>query len=244
MVDMIDEDRLSEVLRTDVNVRLVEPHLYSLYPPGEKTNPYDQMGSIYDLVACNALYNRLLWGYSISEYHPLCLEALESSADGWVLDARCGSLAFTARTYASHYRRPIVFLDQSIKMLGAAKTRLAELMGGGPENMVFLHGDILELPFKPKSFRTVISLNVLHVLADAPRVITGLREALADGGTISLTTLVQNNRFADRYLRMLGRMGAAVPRSADQLLAVFDALGMPVACRIRGNLAFIQYGST
>jgi SAM-dependent methyltransferase len=241
---MIDEDQLSQVLRSDVKLRLVEPNLYSLYPLGENTNSYDQIGSIYDLVACNPLYNRLVWGYSISEYHSLCLGALESSPDGWVLDAGCGSLAFTARTYANHSRRPIVFLDQSIRMLGTAKTRLVQLKGGVPENMVFLHGDILDLPFKPKTFRTVVSLNVLHVLEDVQRVIKGLKEVLADGGTISLTTLIENDRFADKYLRMLGRTGAVVPRNATQLLAVFDALGMSVDYHIKGSLAFIKYGLT
>ncbi len=67
-------------------------------------------------------------------------------------------------------------------------------------------------------------------------------ELLAAGGTLSLTTLIENNRLADRYLRMLGKMGAVIPRSADQLLAMFHALEMPVECRIQGNLAFIHYG--
>jgi hypothetical protein len=39
---MIDAARLAEILLPDVNLRLVEPHLYSSYGPGEQTNSYDE----------------------------------------------------------------------------------------------------------------------------------------------------------------------------------------------------------
>ena len=100
----------------DVNLRLVEPHIYSIYPSGEDLSSYDKtFGTIYDLVGCNRLYNRLVWGYWTSEYHSLCFDALRSSPDGWVLDVGCGSLAFTAKTYANYSDRPVVLLDKSIQ---------------------------------------------------------------------------------------------------------------------------------
>lgn len=242
IVDMIDEERLSEIIPEDVSLRLVEPHIYSLYSHGEKTSSYDRIfGAIYDLVACNRFYNRFVWGYLTTDYHSFCLDALRSSTEGWVLDAGCGSLAFTAKTYVNYSGRPVVLLDKSIKMLMVAKSRLVKLSGKVPDNMVFLHGDILQLPFKPKSFGTVISLNLLHVLEDVKKVLQELRNVLMDGGTISLTTLIEHNRFADKYLHMLGKAGKLFPRDAKQLFAVFDALGMPVKYRIKGNLAFIGY---
>jgi ubiquinone/menaquinone biosynthesis C-methylase UbiE len=240
---MIDEKRLSEVLCEDLILRLVEPHIYSIYSPGEDINiSYDKkFGAFYDLVACNRFYNRLVWGYWTSDYHSLCLDALRSTTDGWVLDAGCGSLAFTAKTYVNYSERPIVLLDQSLKLLKIAKSRLVKLNGKVPANIVFLHGDALQLPFKPKSFSTVISLNLLHVLEDAKKVLFELRNAVADGGTISLTTLIENNRLADKYLHMWGKAGEVVPRNANQLFAIFDALNMPTEYRIKGNLAFIYY---
>lgn len=109
--------------------------------------------------------------------------------------------------------------------------------------MVFLHGDVLQLPFKPKSFGTVISLNLLHVLEDedVKRALQGLRNALLDGGTISFTTLIENNRFADKYLCILGNAGKVVPRNANQLFGLFDELGMPVEHRIKGNIVFVYH---
>ena len=236
---MIDEQRLSEILLQDVTLRLVEPHIYSPYGSGENTNPYHRMGNVYDLVACSRLYNRIVWGYKTDAYHALCLDALRSSKGGWVLDAGCGSLAFTARAYADYTERPVVFLDQSITLLRLAKSRLAKLNGKIPDSMVFLHGDILRLPFKPKSFGTVMALNVLHVLQDARVVVQELRKVLLDGGMLSLTTLIEGGRLADKYLHMLGKAGALVPRTADELFAVFEALGMPIECSIQGNMAFI-----
>lgn len=238
---MIDEKRLSEIIPEGVSLRLIEPHIYSLYAPGENISPYDTaFGSIYDTVACNRFYNRLVWGYHTTGYHSFCLDALNSSTEGWVLDAGCGSLAFTAKTYIHYSGRPVVFLDQSVKLLKLAKSRLIKLNGRIPANMVFLHGDALSLPFMPGSFGTVISLNVLHVLEDIKGLLRELKKALLDRGTISLTTMIENNRFADKYLRMLGRSGKVVPRNAEQLFAVFDELGMPVKYRIEGNMAFIR----
>lgn len=240
---MIDTARLSEIVPPEVNLRLVEPHLYSPYAPREQTNSYDEKGalSFYDQVACNRLYNRLVWGYDISDYHSLCRQALNSSTAGWVLDAGCGALAFTAKTYADYDERPVVFLDQSITLLRLAKERLAQLAGAVPDNVVFLHGDVRELPFKPKSFGTIIALNLLHVIEDVPGVLRALRKILMDEGTIAFTTLIEANRLADRYLRMWARAGELVPRTALRLLAEFKALGMPVTYRIQGNMAFITY---
>jgi hypothetical protein len=138
---MIDEARLSEIISEDVSLRFVEPHLYSCYSPGGTISSYDKIfGAFYDLVACNRLYNRLVWGYSITDYHSLYLDAVRLSTDGWVLKAECGSLAFTAKTYVTYSERPIVFWDQSIKLLILAESRLMKLSGKVPANMVFLHG--------------------------------------------------------------------------------------------------------
>ena len=238
---MTAEEQLSEVIPNNVNIRLVEPHLYSVYSPGENTNRYDTaFGTIYDIVACNPFYNRFVWGYSTTEYRSLCLDAFGGSNDGWILDAGCGSLAFTARTYADYKTRPIVLLDQSVKMLRMAKARLIKLNGNVPSNIVFLHGDVLRLPFKSNSFRTVVSLNVLHVLDDVKSVLRELKRVLSDDGTLSLTTMIENNRYADKYLHMLGRAGEVFPRNAKQLFAAFDGVGLPVKYRIKGNMAFVS----
>ena len=106
---------------------------------------------------------------------------------------------------------------------------------------MFLHGDALRLPFKPKSFGTVIALNLLHVIEDVRQVLLEIQRVLADGGAMTLTTLIENNRLVDKYLQILGSSGKLVPRKINQLVSAFDDLGMTVKYHIKGNMAFINY---
>jgi hypothetical protein len=115
---MADINMLSEIISEDVTLNLVEPNICSVYSIGDSPGSYDALGAstIYDVVACNRFYNWLMWGYSVKDYATLCEDSLTSS-EGWVLDLACGSLAFTAEIYANCSNRPIVFLDQSLKLL-------------------------------------------------------------------------------------------------------------------------------
>ena len=73
---MIGEAKLHEVISEDVNLRLVEPKIYSIYSSDDIINPYDMsFGAIYDIVACNSFYNRLIWGYRTSEFASVCQNA-------------------------------------------------------------------------------------------------------------------------------------------------------------------------
>jgi len=237
-VPTIDEHGLSEVLAKDVNLRFIEPHIYSVLPNREKTNFFDKMARFYDIVICNPLYNRLMWGYSVKNYATLVQNAL-TAKDGWVLDVGCGSLAFSAETYIK-CERPIVFLDYSLNLLRIAKSRMIILNGKVPDNMVFLQGDALQLPFRLNSFNTIISLNLLHVLDDVNRALTGLYKVLAERGMMYFTTLVKNNRRADKYLeKMLKKVSGVSPRTVDQLHSAFKELGVTCKYDINGNMAFV-----
>jgi ubiquinone/menaquinone biosynthesis C-methylase UbiE len=234
---------LFSIISDDVSLRLVEPGIYSVYSAGETPGLYDTPGAstIYDVVACNRLYNRLMWGYSVGDYITLCEGVLASSSDGWVLDIACGSLAFTAKLYARYSRRPVVLLDQSLKLLRKGKARVVGRNGRMPDNMFFLHGDALHLPFKADIFDTVISLNLLHCLDDISAVLKELKRVLRANGAAALTTLVRSGRWSDGYLNALARGGAVVPRGVDDLLSAFDEMNMPVKQHVKGNLAFITY---
>ena len=83
---------------------------------------------------------------------------------------------------------------------------------------------------------------MLHVLEDVEKALDGLCRVLADEGTLHCTTLIMNNRLADRYLELCGKMGIAIPRSCDQLLTIFDELPMRTQHQIKGNMMFIHYG--
>jgi ubiquinone/menaquinone biosynthesis C-methylase UbiE len=239
----IGEIALSKLISNNISLKLIEPQIYSVLQDIEAANPYDtRFGYIYDWVACNPLYNRLIWGYSINRFASLTHEALTSSKNGCVLDLGCGSLAFTAKTYIQYSDRPVILIDQSLRMLRIAKSRLMKLNGKFPDNMVFLHADALQLPFQQKSFKTIISLNLLHCLDDTKKLFIGLKNVLSDNGKMYFTTLVKGNRFADRYLKVLAEWGKLVSRSTEEHQAAFNQLGMTIKYNINGNMAFIYYG--
>lgn len=240
----IDECTLSKMLEEGVELKSVEPHVYSAFQDVHGISSYDKsFGSLYDKVACNVLYNRIMWGYSTSSYASKTMDVLESSQKGWILDAGCGSLAFTARTYAKYHKRPIVFLDQSLKLIRMAKSRLIKINGVMPSNMIFIYGSALGLPFKEGTFETIISLNLIHVVYDMMALLSGLRNALVEeGGKIFLTTLVKRNNIRDRYLELWEKKGELISRDMTEVAAMFDDLGMPVKYDVKGNMAFIYYG--
>jgi ubiquinone/menaquinone biosynthesis C-methylase UbiE len=156
----------------------------------------------------------------------------------------CGSLGFTAEIYANCSNRPVVFLDQSLKLLRKAKSRLERLKGNLSENMFFLHADALELPFKANIFHTVISFNLLHCLCinDVKIALKEMKRVLIDAGNSAITTLVQSSRWSNRYLNILAGSGALISRSPDELLSIFKEMEMQVTHKIKGNLAFVKYG--
>jgi ubiquinone/menaquinone biosynthesis C-methylase UbiE len=234
---------LSEIVSEDITLNFVETDIYSVYPVGDSPGAYDSIGApvIYDKVACNRFYNRLMWGYSIKEYTVLCKDRLASSSEGWVLDLACGSLAFTAEMYSTFPNRPVVFLDQSLKLLRKGKSRIEKLKGSISENMFFLHADALQLPFNDNVFNTVISLNLLHCIDDVNTALKEIKRVLTADGNSAITTLVKGNRWSNRYLDMLAGSGALISRNFDELLSAFNDLEMKVTHKIRGNLAFIKY---
>ncbi|MDO9265296.1 MAG: class I SAM-dependent methyltransferase [Desulfosalsimonadaceae bacterium] len=235
---------LSALLVKNSDLRLVEPDIYSVFPDNEAANDYDtQFGNIYDRVACNPIYNRLMWGYSVAIFASMAREALMSSSQGNVLDVGCGSLAFTARTYIRYPDRPVVLVDQSLKMLKIAVSRLVKINGKVPDNMVFLHADALRLPFREKSFHTVISQNLLHCLSDTNILLKKLKNIVAENGKMYFTTLVKGNRFADRYLEALANGGKLVSRNMADHQAIFNQLEMPITYDINGNMASIYHNA-
>ena len=238
----IGESDLSSLLSKSANLKSVEPHIYSVLPDDEAANIYDsQFGYLYDWVACNPIYNRLIWGYSVEIFAKIAHDALRSCAQGCVLDLGCGSLAFTAKTYIQYTGRPVVLLDQSLKMLRIAKSRLERINGRVPDNMIFLHADALRLPFREKSFHTIISENLLHCLDDTKNLLKELKKILSENGKMYFTTLVKGNRLADRYLEALANRGKLVPRTMGDHQKVFDRLEMPMKYDIIGNMASIRY---
>ena len=236
------EEALFSVLDKDVDIHLVESGIYSVLPDTDSGSSYDKsFGNAYDWVACNFLYNWIIWGYSTKRFDVLTRELLESDDKGIVLDVGCGSLAFAARAYAAFRGRPVILLDQSIKLLKIAKARLIKYNGQIPNNLIFLQADAMALPFKPHIFTTIISLNLLHVLDDFSPFLAGIKNILTDDSIMLFTTLVKNNRLADRYLQVWENAGELVSRDILSIERVFRQNRITIEFEIKGNMAYIYF---
>lgn len=239
---MIAEKEWSALFLPNTVLRQVEPDIYSVLPNNETGNEYDgQFGFIYDLIACNWIYNRLIWGYSVKIFSRVAEEALQATTEGTMLDLGCGSLAFTARTYCRYPERPVILADQSLKMLRMAKSKLIQLKGKVPDNLTLLHADALQLPFQEKTFRTVLSENLLHCLPDTGVLLKRLDKIIANDGKMIFTTLVKTNRLADKYLQALADSGKLVPRTPADHQESFAHMGLSAEYEIIGNILLIYY---
>lgn len=239
----INENDLSALLLENTTLRSVEPSIYSVLPDSESGNEYDtQFGFIYDLIACNLIYNHLIWGYSVKIFPKIANDALRTTPEGYVLDLGCGSLAFTAKAYSQYSERPVVLADQSLKMLRMAKSRLIKQNGKVPDNVVFLHSDALHLPFQENAFTTIISENLLHCLDDTSTLLKQLKNIISKNGKIYFTTLVKSNRWADKYLQALADSGKLIPRTVADHKDIFKQVGLVAEYETMGSILSIKCG--
>jgi SAM-dependent methyltransferase len=241
---MNELDILKEVIEDNRTVRLVEEDIYSVLPDIQQTYQYDKKAAIYDFVVGSSLYNRVMWGDSPNNYMAFARRAINSHPNGWLMEAGCGSMLFTAEAYLQ-CRRPIVACDQSLDMLRCARARLSKSANSVPEHIFLVQADVSDIPFRPVSFQTVLSMNVLHHYADVAGLVLKLKNLLTESGCIYLTSLVTNNRFpGDHYLSALHNKGwLAQPRIKDELKKLLqESLGTEIRFWTKGNMAYATTG--
>jgi ubiquinone/menaquinone biosynthesis C-methylase UbiE len=237
---MDHSEQLKDILAEGCEIRLLEADIYSVLPNVPQAHLYDRRAAAYDSVVSTWLYNRIMWGTSPLDYVAFAREAVRSHPEGRMLDAACGSMLFTAQIYLEGNRQVIAF-DQSVRMLRRARTRLIELAGSVPDHVLLLQADLSNLVFRPRTFDTILCMNVLHQFADAAEMIPKLSALLSNRGQLYLTSLVSNDRYiGDQWLSVLHKTGEFVrPRSGVEMKKLLDdSLGEGVTYRMKGNMAF------
>jgi SAM-dependent methyltransferase len=239
---MTPPGHLRDALADGLAPRQVEDGIYSVLPVDAGPHPYDSWAALYDLVVGSRPYNRLVWGCSPREYGRFAEQAVRS-ADGCFLEAGCGSLVFAAGAYA-RAERPLILMDQSLGMLRRARQRLIEEAGRVPGHVALLQADLRAVPFRPAAFRTILSLNVLHLVPDVPAMLRPLARCLAPGGGFYATSLVLSGSRRDRAMRFYHRTGEfAPPRTPAEFADTLEqALDAAPAVRVAGSMAFAVAG--
>lgn len=148
-------DGLSDFIAESRSVELIEEGIYSVLKAVPGAHQYDRKAALYDFLAGNRVYNRLLWGNSPDRYAAFARSAVHSQPHGPVLDAGCGSLLFAAAAHLD-CGRTVIACDQSLDMLRRARQRLLKLSHLGYGNIFLVQADVRDLPFRQGIFQTVL----------------------------------------------------------------------------------------
>ncbi len=233
---------ICEILK-DVELSEVQNGILSVLPEDKQASDYDNNNKVgmYDLIVGNKFYNRLVWGNWPSQYLAFCRECLDFAPDGMVLDAGCGSLVFTSQAYANANNKVIVLLDRSLGMLKAAQARIKKACGSVPDNIIFIQGDIFDLPFRSSVFDVVMSQGLLHMFEDKVSILSELDRVKKEGGASAFTCLVGNNRIGRNYLALLEKSGeVASVQTSNALTDIVNNSPYPYAIVTKGNMVYAR----
>jgi hypothetical protein len=106
---MVVLSELNESFADGREVRLIEEGIYTVLDDVEQVHHYDRRAAAYDRIVGTWIYNAVMWGASPADYTDFARKALESSTEGKILDAGCGSMLFTASAYLDTERTIIAF---------------------------------------------------------------------------------------------------------------------------------------
>lgn len=232
---------LCDLLAEGRSFALIEEGIHTVLKNAPHPHQYDRKAALYDFLAGNRLYNRLLWGGSPEHYAAFARRADHAQPAGPFLDAGCGSLLFTAEAYLS-CGRMVIACDQSLDMLRRARARLRKFGGQARSDIFLVQADLRDLPFRQNIFQTVLCMNVLHHCADAEVLLRALNQLLTATGQLYLTSLVLSKRLlGDAYLRLLHKQGWIVrPRSAAELNRLINsALRQNPNITTTGNMSYL-----
>ncbi len=231
---------LNSILQNAKPVEVSEG-IFSVLDESRQQSGYDGKVLAYDAVVGNRFYNKLFWGNWPSTYQEFCEHGLRQSLDKPVLDVGCGSLVFTANAYANSENQLIVLLDRSLGMLKRARERLLKIRGSTPDNVIFLQGDVFDLPFADNSFGSVMSAGLLHMFDRKKDILDELERVKDNNGSISVISLVSNIGVGRKYLSILEKSGqTAKTLSSDSLNNLLNSRPLDYTLCTRGNIAYIN----
>jgi 2-polyprenyl-3-methyl-5-hydroxy-6-metoxy-1,4-benzoquinol methylase len=133
------------------------------------------------------------WNHNI-HYHPLIIAALPTDCCQ-VLDVGCGE-GLLARQL-SGIARQVTGIDCDAPTIALAKEQTLE------GNVVYVLGDFLVHPFKPRSFDAVVSVAALHHM-DTTAALSRMQQILRPGGTLAVVGLARSRHRTDLMFDLAG----------------------------------------
>jgi SAM-dependent methyltransferase len=156
-----------------------------------------------------------------------------------VLDVACGPGNF-ARDFARSVGPAglVVGIDASQTMLARA---VADTRTAGVDNVAYVRGDAIELPFRDAAFDAVCCFAALHIFAEPMRALDRMTEILTPGGRIALMTTVRGRTAPLRTVEgVLGGSGGVRMFERAEVLDALEARGFgDLRQRVHGFVQFV-----
>lgn len=183
---------------------------------------YDSLSqNKYDRIVGNGLFLRLVWGFDKKKVS-VFPEFAGVIPDGIVLDVPCGTGLYNIEAYERKSTSIFIALDYSLGMLKMARKKCLE---AGVENVVFVRGDVSNLPFKDKSINGCLSLNGFHVFPNPSQGAMEIGRTLMTDAPMIMTVACSEERvFSDFMINNVmiprGFFNNKLPRSTYQKMLI------------------------
>jgi len=151
----------------------------------------------------------LVSGISFDKEYKMITQAAQLEGDEILLDLGCGSGIYSRSLAQRLNRGTVVGLDLSVPMLNYASSRAR---AEGLKNLLFIHGNALDLPFPDSEFDAVICCATIHHFSihDLLTTLKEVSRVLKPGGRF-MTSALRNwipgqlsKKLVDWYYQKVG----------------------------------------
>jgi ubiquinone/menaquinone biosynthesis C-methylase UbiE len=180
-----------------------------------------------------------IFGPGMADEHRIARLLLGLSPGDGVLDVACGPGNFSrqfARTVGD--TGLVVGIDASKPMLEKA---VRDSAVAGVDNLVFIRGNAVDLPFRERSFDAVCCFAALHLFSDPETALDRMRAVLTPGGRIALFTTCRGRSVPLRtFESLVGRRSGMRMFEQDEITGALERRGFTeIRQRISGFTQFV-----
>ena len=162
-------------------------------------------------------------GISFDDEYKVISRAANLKGDETLLDLACGPGIYTRPFAKKLHHGTVVGLDLSFSMLNFAQKRAR---AEGIENLLFIRGDALNLPFPDNQFDVVNCCGALH-LFPYPQVLDKIGRILKPGGRFTVTVVRQIEGGKSAQLReYIFRKSGVYPFPQHELETLLTRAGL------------------
>ena len=180
-----------------------------------------------------------IFGPGMADEHRIARLLLALAPGDGVLDVACGPGNFS-REFARAVGETglVVGIDASRPMLERA---VRDAPAAGVDNLAFVHGDAVELPFRDQSFDAVCCFAAFHLFGDPFKALDHMRRVLTPGGRIALFTTCRGRSAPLRtFEAVAGRRGGMRMFEQDEITGALEQRGFTdIRRRMSGFTQFV-----